>query len=133
MNVMRARSKLLMIAQFVTEEGQLHPRGRVRAELTHASIQLAFLARSIERQDIRTVQAFVVSTIALVAHTAAARAFGGTMAEITHVLDQGAATHPQRSQLTCQNEATHHGIQWVCQLPILHAGDHACGGERWPR
>lgn len=80
MNVHQAKARLLMLAQVCSEEGQLWPRGRQRAELTHASIQLAYMARSIERQPIPLVEDFISSTIDMLVPICATRAFAG----ITH-------------------------------------------------
>lgn len=77
LTINQAKSRLLMLAQVCSEEGQQWPRGRQRAELTHTSIQLAYLARSIDRQPMPVIESFISSTIDLVAPMAAARAFAG--------------------------------------------------------
>lgn len=135
LTIHQAKSRLLMLAQVCSEEGQQWPRGRQRAELTHTSIQLAYLARSIERQPMPVVESFISSTEkALAAAIGATRSMEGcTVAEVLESFDQGAADHPQLTQVGCMAQDTEHGIRWFCSLPILHAGDHASAGHRWPR
>lgn len=76
MNTTRAANRLRKLAAEAIVESNFWPRGRTRAELAHAVMQLGYLARSIDAQPGPVVEAMVESTITLIARSAAQRAFG---------------------------------------------------------
>lgn len=77
MTTHQAKSRLLMLAQVCTEEGQRWPRGKQRIELAHVSLQLAHLANSIDHQPGPVVEATIEAAINIVVPISAARAFAG--------------------------------------------------------
>lgn len=48
-------------------------------------------------------------------------------------LDIAGNDHPQAAAASCGHTITIHGWMLICTLPLLHAGDHVNGGDRWPR
>jgi hypothetical protein len=48
-------------------------------------------------------------------------------------LDNSAEQHPRADQGQCLARAPRRARARMCQFPLHHAGDHVCGGDRWPR
>lgn len=74
----QAKTRLLQLAQVVTEESQQHPRrGLLRAGLLRCSLQLAHLARIAGRPDSDVdpamIESYIAEAIVLVSRAAASR------------------------------------------------------------
>lgn len=76
MNATKARTRLLFLAREVRAEAQHWRQDRdAFGSLIHVGVQLAFLARSIERQDTRVVVAAIDMGVGVIVRYAASRAF----------------------------------------------------------
>lgn len=53
--------------------------------------------------------------------------------QVKLVPDKAAEQHPKVSQTTCGATRSAGQLELVCELPLLHAGDHAGQGYGWRR